>query len=87
MAKTKKKKDLYDKQVLYLASVQCPEADVAFFKKTFKKPDLLELTDILNSSGGKTGNNISRFSNAAKVNNEPDFRNYKSKINKKSLRT
>lgn len=35
--KTKSKKDLYDKQVLYLASVQCPEADVAFFKKTFKK--------------------------------------------------
>lgn len=33
----KKKFDYLDKQVLYLAAVQCPEADVAFFKKTFKK--------------------------------------------------
>ena len=33
----KKNKEEYDAQDLYLASVQCPEADVAFFEKVFKK--------------------------------------------------
>ena len=33
----KKNTEEYDAQDLYLASVQCPEADVAFFEKVFKK--------------------------------------------------